>query len=424
MLSLVTSLLFMSPLGGRDVGGDDPPIVKEEGSVFVREAKIEGNTKTRDTTLLELLPHRPPATFAKWEIAELERRINNLGIFDAVVVRTADDVLTIAVREKFTLTPQLDFATGQRARDFEAEVGVTEYNFIGRAAELGIVVGREQRGPTAWVWFAEHALRPNRWSFAAAAGIERASLRFGQNPDEPTAAWARDRGGIELAWRTPYDYGAIPLRYEVGAIVARELVSVDRGTSAPPDGWEAATTMAFTFDRYTWRDLVPDGLRIRAMTAPGWFLPEKKARLTWNVTVLGALPLAKYTVLATRTEVEGVTYGNPNHNVLLGSQEGVRGLRDAFYRDRQHASLNVELRHAIKLAERWAVQGALFSDVAVFEPMDERGKPTRAKHAISAGAGVRLVPTFLTQLLLRLDLARLFAPEERWFLQFGVTQYF
>jgi outer membrane protein assembly factor BamA len=413
----------------RGTGNEDLPEVVEPSpsdavTVFVREVRLEGNEKTRAETLLELLPRATPSTYRRREIAELERRINNLGIFDSVAVRVEEEVLVVTVREKFTLTPSLDFSTGQRARDFEGEIGLTEYNFLGHASELGVVVGYEQRGPTAWVWFSEHSLRPNRWAFAIASGVERASFRFGDNPDDPTTAWSRDRAAVEMAWRTPYVYAALPVRYEVGAVFARELVALQRGEAAPPDGWEAATMMGLTFDRYTWRDLVPNGLRIRSTTNPGWYFPERKARLFWNVTILGAIPLARYTVIAARAEYEGVSFGNPNHNVLIGSQDGVRGLRDAFYRDRQHSHLNVELRQAIKLAERWAIQGVLFSDLGVFEPMDARGKPTSARHAVSLGAGVRLIPTFLTQLLLRLDLARLLAPEERWFFQLGVTQYF
>lgn len=129
-------------------------------------------------------------------------------------------------------------------------------------------------------------------------------------------------------------------------------------------------------------------------------------------------------MLAGRVVSEFVSSGNPNHSVLVGSQDGVRGLRDAFYRDRLHAYGTLELRHAIRLAPRWALQGVLFVDGAVFEPMDATGHPTQALGAIANGVGLRLIPTWLTQILVRADLSRLHAPEERWFAQFGVTQYF
>ena len=301
-------------------------------------------------------------------------------------------------------------------------------------------VGREQRGPTAWIWYAEHAFNPHRWAFVAAAGVERASLRF--DPAQDEASWFRDRGAAEIAWRTPYGYG-LPLRYEVGAVYLRELVAREEGTAAaPPDGHGFATSMAFTWDRYTWRDLAPAGWRVRLQARPGWFVPDPSrtdadcgtacrpsARFGVGATALGAAPLGSpfrrsTSVLAGRAALDFVSSGNANHSALVGSQDGVRGLRDALYRNRAQAYANVELRHAVMLATRWAIQGVLFVDAAVFEPMDARGRATSWLGAISTGAGLRIVPTFLTQIVGRVDLARLHAPEERWFLQIGVTQYF
>ena len=399
-----------------------PPVMAAR-TIAIRAVRLEGIRRTRSETLLELLPREPPAQYRVSEIAELERRINNLGIFDDVATRIEGDELVVAVREKFTLTPSIEFATGRSVADIEGSIGATEYNFLGRGSELGAVIGREQRGPVAWAWYLEHAFRPRRWAFGVSAGIDRASLRFG-DPDRPDASWFRDRGTIEIGWRTPYGYGGIPLRYEVGGYYTRELIERDGGAFAPPDGHSAGTWMAFTWDRYTWRDLVPDGLRVRLFARPGWYLPEGTARFTTSTTVLAAAPLGKLTVLATRTVYELVTEGNVNHSTLVGSQDGVRGLADAFYRNRQQVYTNVELRHALKLADRWALQLVAFADAAAFEPMDMRGRATSWKAAIGTGGGMRLIPTFLTQLLLRADLARLYTPEQRWFLQVGVTQYF
>jgi surface antigen-like variable number repeat protein len=384
---------------------------------------LRGNERTRDATLLELLPRPAPATFSENELLELERRINNLGIFDSVDVRVVGSELVVTVREKFTITPSLDFSTGQTLADFEVSAGATEYNFLGRASELGLVAGWEQRGPLAWLWYSEHALRARRWAFAAAAGFERASLRFGPDPDAPDAAWARGRAQAEMAWRTPYSY-RLPVRYEVGGFFLRELIEHDVGPVMPPDGYAFGTSIAFTLDRYTWRDLVPSGVRVRLQARPGWFVPDPKARFAASAMVLAAAPLGKLTVFATRTQWDFVSSGNANHSALVGSQDGVRGLPDAFYRTRHQAYVNVELRHAIKLAERWALQGVIFSDGAIFEPMDARGSPTSWKAALSSGVGIRVIPTFLTQLLARVDGARLFVPEGSWFFQLGVTQYF
>lgn len=55
--------------------------------------------------------------------------------------------------------------------------------------------------------------------------------------------------------------------------------------------------------------------------------------------------------------------GNPNFSNLLGSFDGVRGLEDATYHTWAHALLNAELRQAVRLASRWALQGVVFADL-------------------------------------------------------------
>jgi len=113
----------------------------------------------------------------------------------------------------------------------------------------------------------------------------------------------------------------------------------------------------------------------------------------------------------------------PNHSVLVGSQRGVRGLEDSLYRTRAATWANVELRHAVEIASRWYIQGVLFSDAAVFEPMDAEGHALSWQGAWSTGAGLRLLPTALVDTLLRVDGSRLHAPFGAWFVQLGITQY-
>ena len=60
---------------------------------------------------------------------------------------------------------------------------------------------------------------------------------------------------------------------------------------------------------------------------------------------------------------------------------------------------------------------------AVFEPMTASGGRDVAQGATSVGAGLRLVPTWISSLTLRIDASRLLAPEPAWFLQLGLTQY-
>lgn len=102
----------------------------------------------------------------------------------------------------------------------------------------------------------------------------------------------------------------------------------------------------------------------------------------------------------------------------------MRGLPDNLYRNRVQSYANLELRHAINVAPRWALQGVLFSDVGAFEPFAETGQVRAWRGAVNGGAGLRAIPTFLSNTLLRVDAARLFLPVENWLVQVGITQYF
>jgi hypothetical protein len=139
---------------------------------------------------------------------------------------------------------------------------------------------------------------------------------------------------------------------------------------------------------------------------------------------LFALAPTKTTVLLGHVVAEAVSGGNPNHSLLLSSWEEVRGLTDSFYRDQAQATANLELRQAYRLAERWAVQAVAFTDLAVFSQLDAQGTARGAQAAVGAGAGLRLIPTLVAQVVPRIDAGRLFAPDRRWFVQLGLAQYF
>src|SRR5688572_9908351 len=49
----------------------------------VATVELDGFEATRESTALALLPRGAPATFSLLELDEFERRLNNLGIFDA-----------------------------------------------------------------------------------------------------------------------------------------------------------------------------------------------------------------------------------------------------------------------------------------------------------------------------------------------------
>jgi hypothetical protein len=55
--------------------------------------------------------------------------------------------------------------------------------------------------------------------------------------------------------------------------------------------------------------------------------------------------------------------------------------------------------------------------------MNSAGDVLKAEPALSGGAGIRLVPTFLAWAILRVDAGRLFLPQQGWFVQLAFSQY-
>ena len=128
-----------------------------------------------------------------------------------------------------------------------------------------------------------------------------------------------------------------------------------------------------TWDRYHWHDLVPSGYRLALEFRPGYFIGANQPRHELRLRYIQGVPLATMTVLMINTVAEAVDNSrNPNHSLLMGSIAGVRGLSHNLYRNRAQTYMNLELRHAIQLAPRWALQGVLFSDLVPFNLLPKK----------------------------------------------------
>jgi len=387
--------------------------------VAVRSLEVRGNDRTKKETVRSLLPREPPALYSPEELAEFERRLGNLEIFDRVQVEVRGDVLRVTVREKWTLIPSLDLSTGRTLRDTYVLLGLDEFNLLGRAVNLGASVSWEQRGMNGAIWWWEHPYNPRAGGFMAWADYTSAHLRFDEE-----VGWYRDRVGGGAGWALPFSYGS-SWRVEASAFVYRERFAEVEGDVTPPDGVGFGSTLVASWDRYRWHDLVPEGYLATVHLTTSAFLPAVEPRHELGATLIAAWSPTETTALVGRAAVEGVSPGNVNHSLLLGSFYGVRGLDDAFFRNEAHALGTVELRQAWRFAARWALQGVAFADAASFSAMDVTGTAQGPwQHALGVGGGARLVPTLLSGRLLRVDLARLLVPEQRWFLQVGLSQYF
>lgn len=385
----------------------------------VERVTLIGNARTRASTVLELLPRQPPASYRDEELAELERRIANLGVFDHVSVTRSGSELTIRVREKWTLTPTFDLATGKTPSDLYLELGATEYNVAGTATSLSVSGYREQRGFGFNVAVAEHESRRHRWSYGGALSYGSVGMRFDDGSE-----WY-DTGPTVTVSALSRQFWGQHFRFRVALWYSHERIDAFHGAVRPPEGHAMQVESVLIYDAYRFHDLTPRGLRAYLSAGPGLFVPAREGRHWVESELIGALPLASYTVLTGRLFGAFKNRGNANHNYLLGSIDGVRGLPDSLYRDWLQGLVNLELRQALPLWwERLALQLVLFADGGAHARMNARGARGGHGYALSAGGGARLVPTFLTELLLRFDVARLMEPERSWFWQFGVSQHF
>jgi len=412
--SVMLSLFTSAP----DVRGATIP--SEEDTVRIDRVAIEGTIHTRDTTIIKLLPRPVPDHFTRAEVNEFERRVRNLSLFDEVHVTREGSLLRVAVQEKMTLAPILAFTSGSTAKDLNATVGLVEYNVWGTGTQLGGQFSYSQRGPNVDLWLSQHPFEPDRWAKEIKGFYNVNGIRFADS----ASSWTRNRFGAELEVRGPYGYGS-PFRYDIVLEVYREVVLEEQASRPLSNGYYVGLIPEFTWDRYHWADLVPRGYRISLDLKPGFFFGANHQRHEAKLRYLQGVPLGSMTVLMINSVAEAVNdTGNPNHSLLLGSIVGIRGLSDNLYRNRAQTYTNLEFRHAVSLAPRWALQGVLFSDVGAFQSFDEDGALRPWKGAVSVGGGFRLIPTFLSNTLLRVDVAQLLAPNQNTLVQVGITQYF
>jgi len=405
-----------------DEDDDAPPSVDVDTVYDIDTIGADGLGRTKLETLAELTPRPLPARLSGREIVEITRRIRNLELFDLVVVTVKGRELHVHVRRKVTIQPIFEFSTGKTLADTAITLGAVENDIDGHGSRLGGKVGYEERTFRFALWLFQHPYRPKAWAHEYSVAFEGSAFRF-EGAGE-TSGWQRQRLGGETALLLPFTFGS-RFRFELQAALYRETFVRVEGAREPRTGVFVGPTSEVVFDAFSFHDLTPTGFRSHLEIKPGIFLGPAEARHEARWLALGAAKLASYTAFVAQGNARVVNGGNVNHSVLVGSQQGVRGLPDALYRARAAAWLNVELRQAIPLGKRWYVQGVAFSDVAGFDPMSARGVAGNPTFAWSTGFGARLLPTALVDTLLRVDVARLHYPTEiaSWFVQVGISQY-
>jgi hypothetical protein len=378
----------------------------------------------------EVLPRKLPTCLDPMELAEFERRLWTLGLFDDVKVECGGGALTVAVREKWTLIPGADFGTAKTLKDSYFFLSLIESNVAGRAIECGFYGAYYERAFSGETWCGEHSYGARRLSYEVNANYVGSGFVF---DDEPFS-WERRRTGGRLGVRFPFPYGSA-WRFAVLPYGYYEGVKGEAPSAMHDAGWYGGLGLRVVYDGYEWHDLTPKGFRFGLEVTPGVFFTEgdRRGRHSATAQTLTAFRFSQRTGLVTNVVGEAVNAGDVNHSFLLGSISswrgsfgtvgGVRGLPDNRNRNQAHLFSNVELRHSIGITSRLFVQGAAFADGGVYRRMNSAGQVLPIEPALSGGVGLRLLPTFLAWAIVRVDGGRLFLPHEGWFVQLAFSQY-
>jgi hypothetical protein len=396
--------------------------MKDAHADCVKELRVSGLGRTRESFVRDLLPHTVPACLSSADLAEYERRLWDSEIFDEVAVKLNEDVLEVHLQEKWTLIPSFDFSSAQTLRDSYFNVSLTEFNMLGRGTALSASVSWVQRGLNVELGWTENEFLARKYSFEAAAQWLTSDGFF-----ESGREWTSTRIGANFGLRPNYAYNA-PIRMVWNLRGYREQSEGEQiPSSVARDGVYAGAGAKLTWDRYEWSDLTPHGYRITAELNPGMLLGRTRLRPRHelNLDVLWGYQLGERTVLMGRTAADAVSPGDPNHAVILGTADGVRGVPDNLLRNALHIYSNLELRRALKFSRRLFLQGATFVDAAIYFRQSERGTVEKAFPTFAVGAGLRLVPTFLSGVVPRIDAGgvMLFGQLEP-FVRFSASQYF
>lgn len=384
----------------------------------ITEVEFIGLESTKKDAALDLLPRSLPTQMTDEEVREYSRRIKNLGLFDSIQVSVEGTHLKVQLRHKSTLSPIVSFSSGKTFEDSSATLGVIEHDFLGSASKVGAKASYAERGVNFSIWLDQHPYNANKWAKEYEAYRYSSGFRF----SDTTSTWSRNRLGGFLEWLSPFHYGG-RIRYEFQVSTYYENFTSQTGVISPSDGLYLGALFEIIYDAYRWDDLTPSGYRWTLELRPGG-LTRGTFRGETRLKLLAATPLGDKSALYFNASAAAVNSGDVNHSILIGSQQGVRGLPDSFYRSSIANFLNIEFRHAFQIFNRIYLQPMLFTDVAAFQAMNSGGQVTDWTTALSAGTGLRIVPTGLTDLLFRMDAAWLLLPTRGWLVQFGISQYF
>lgn len=432
MLAGVALLAFLSAV--------DPLTAPIEG-LPVRAVIVQGNHRTRTSTIRYEIDTRPGMAFSRDRWRDDVQRVKDLGLFwttDTTAATSPAGVkLYLTVEEKWTLIPLFGF---DRAGDTtEWSGGLYEANFLGMNQHLGFRFARKEEGDTYSVFNSSERILGTEYSYqvelAEARSVHTAYDRRGLG-DEPVRGYYEYRRTafyLEFGRRFDRDgefqvagffYTRRDRYARLDDTPERREINERTGFAAPPYRFTHRFGLTATLGKLHYNDYIYKGDRLDAylMTSvqPSGS-PRRFERLSLKYTSM-AEPFPRHNA-ALRVLLGSSGSALLEDTFRIGGLSEVRGFPDERFTGQHLWLVNGEYRYPA-LDNRY-VLGQLtgFMDAGRTWNGLFHESPI-AQAAVSTGAGVRLIVKPIATMMVRFDYAYSLSPYRRTGYNLGITQFF
>jgi len=401
----------------------------------VSEIRIEGLKRTESFVVRRELLVAKGVPLVPADLAESVQRLKNLRIFSSVVPRLSDGpdasvVLTLKVREKWTILPFLRFGGGGGTNFLIA--GLYDINLLGRYLELGGQYENLNGAHSGVAWFRDPRFLGERLLFGIdlwkVNRIRDLYYRDGRRQGAYNMGRNKVNSMLELELHSHFRVG-VGVELDDDSFSEDSLTSAQReanltaGLRLPADGLAVIGRANALLGRLDYDDWHVEGATLGAVVehASGlWGSDFDFTRLTLQGIGFVRLPLdsnAGFRLTVGHTDTTAL-----QHLFYIGGLEYKRGFKDGQFRGQEFWDANFEYRIP-SLQTSWLVlQHVVFYDVG--HVMEDWGEAFDGAPCMSTGLGVRLVSPRIARLVLRLDYAFAFGEHDEHGISFGVQQFF
>ncbi|WP_426752640.1 FtsQ-type POTRA domain-containing protein [Myxococcus sp. Y35] len=327
------------PDGGLLAATAAPPTLS---TGHIERIDIQGNTRTRDSVILQALRLAPGDVFTAEEAAALKRRLLNLKLFKSVEVATRPTAggvtLHVTVEERWTLLPVPVFSSGQG--QWQAGVFAVESNLFGLNKTLVAGALGGNRGGTLFSMYRDASIGGSRWTGFVSFLVSKTE-RQRRVRDVLVDAYTDRR--FDVAGTLGYQ---VTPELNVGAgwfsLINKPLASQER-TPAPPRGDVHGVSVSAEYLGQDFHFFFNEGLVARALYREGLgFLGSSRELRQVSFFASYTLPVAGSHAL-TLTAMHGQAWGDPFLDAqLLGARPGSRGFAPATLWGEQASSATLE----------------------------------------------------------------------------------